>query len=150
MPGKGISKSQIDQLDIDQLRNLQKELAVRTVEKTVDRLEELRSAHTALLAKIEKAVAPYNLSARTFLASTRKDVAEFMLERMARNVPDLQVAKPAAAGRPRRQRGRGIVAPKYRHPTNSRLTWTGRGHQPDWITKWLDDDHSRTLKQLRT
>lgn len=148
MASKGISKSTLDSLDIDQLQALQHKVALRTVDVTVNRLEELRAEHTALTAKIEKAVSIYGLSARAFLASTRKDVAEFLLDRVARNVPDLQAK--VTGKRPHPQRGRGIVAPKYRHPKNPRLTWTGRGHQPDWITKWLKDDDSRTLKQLRT
>lgn len=29
------------------------------------------------------------------------------------------------------------VAPKYRHPQNSDLTWTGRGKQPRWVADLL-------------
>lgn len=28
---------------------------------------------------------------------------------------------------------RARVAPKYRHPENAELTWTGRGRKPRWI-----------------
>lgn len=28
---------------------------------------------------------------------------------------------------------RGTGAPKYRHPENSDLTWTGRGRKPKWV-----------------
>ncbi|QYX58705.1 H-NS histone family protein [Roseovarius sp. SCSIO 43702] len=30
------------------------------------------------------------------------------------------------------------VAPKYRHPENPELTWTGRGRQPRWIKEHLE------------
>lgn len=29
-------------------------------------------------------------------------------------------------------RGRKVNPPKYRHPDDSTLTWSGRGRQPDW------------------
>lgn len=33
---------------------------------------------------------------------------------------------------------RAPVRPKYRHPTNHELTWTGRGRQPLWVLEWLN------------
>ncbi|GGE22160.1 trans-acting regulatory protein hvrA [Primorskyibacter flagellatus] len=29
-------------------------------------------------------------------------------------------------------RGRKVNPPKYRHPENPEMTWSGRGRQPDW------------------
>ena len=29
------------------------------------------------------------------------------------------------------------VAPKYRHPQNTELTWTGRGRKPLWVEEYL-------------
>jgi DNA-binding protein H-NS len=31
---------------------------------------------------------------------------------------------------------RGTVAPKYRHPQDTSLTWTGRGRSPVWVAEW--------------
>lgn len=31
----------------------------------------------------------------------------------------------------------GSVAPKYRHPDNAELQWTGRGRKPRWVEEWL-------------
>lgn len=31
----------------------------------------------------------------------------------------------------------GKVAPKYRHPQQGDLEWTGRGRQPKWVQAWL-------------
>ncbi|GAB5445480.1 H-NS histone family protein [Gymnodinialimonas sp.] len=30
-----------------------------------------------------------------------------------------------------------VSPPKYRHPENAALTWTGRGRQPNWIKEGL-------------
>lgn len=32
---------------------------------------------------------------------------------------------------------RSINAPKFRHPENSDLTWSGRGRRPDWFNEAL-------------
>lgn len=29
------------------------------------------------------------------------------------------------------------VPPKYRHPSNASLTWTGRGRQPKWLVEQI-------------
>jgi DNA-binding protein H-NS len=39
------------------------------------------------------------------------------------------------------------VAPKYIHPANASLTWTGRGKRPRWVSEWLDS--GKTLDQLK-
>lgn len=38
------------------------------------------------------------------------------------------------------------VAPKYRHPTDPNLTWTGRGKQPRWMESVLSS--GKSLKDL--
>lgn len=35
--------------------------------------------------------------------------------------------------------GRGKLPPKYRHPEDDSVTWSGRGRQPKWIAAWLAD-----------
>ena len=35
-------------------------------------------------------------------------------------------------------RRRKPVAVKYRHPERDKLTWTGRGRRPHWVTNWLE------------
>jgi DNA-binding protein H-NS len=37
------------------------------------------------------------------------------------------------------------VAPKYAHPENSSLTWTGRGRQPKWIKEALGSGKMPTM-----
>lgn len=33
--------------------------------------------------------------------------------------------------------------PKYRHPENEKLTWTGRGRAPAWFQELLDKGHTK-------
>lgn len=34
-------------------------------------------------------------------------------------------------------RKRGASAPKYRHPENADITWTGRGRKPKWVAEHI-------------
>ncbi len=43
-------------------------------------------------------------------------------------------------------RGKTKVAPKYRHPEDSSVTWTGRGRKPKWILELLEQ--GKTLEDL--
>lgn len=45
------------------------------------------------------------------------------------SIEDMISSQPAKAGK---------VEPKYRHPENLDLTWTGRGRKPGWIVEALD------------
>lgn len=45
------------------------------------------------------------------------------------SLEDMVSAKPARAGK---------AEPKYRHPENPDLTWTGRGRKPGWISEALE------------
>jgi DNA-binding protein H-NS len=38
---------------------------------------------------------------------------------------------------------RSVQVPKYKHPENRALTWSGRGRQPDWFKEALGAGHSR-------
>jgi DNA-binding protein H-NS len=45
-------------------------------------------------------------------------------------------------------RGKGLkVAVQYRHPSDTSLQWTGRGHQPVWVREWIAS--GKTLDALR-
>ena len=39
------------------------------------------------------------------------------------------------------------AAPKYRHPENPSITWSGRGRRPKWIVEALDN--GKSLDDLR-
>lgn len=38
---------------------------------------------------------------------------------------------------------RKAAEPKYRHPENAELTWTGRGRAPAWLQALLDAGHTK-------
>ena len=40
------------------------------------------------------------------------------------------------------KKGRTPQPPKYRHPENASLTWSGRGRQPQWIKEALENGAS--------
>jgi DNA-binding protein H-NS len=54
------------------------------------------------------------------------------------------------AGRKRRASPtKGVkIAPKYRHPENAALTWSGRGVQARWIGEWLKEKKGRKIEDL--
>jgi len=41
--------------------------------------------------------------------------------------------KPAKKARPAKAKKAVAAKPKYRHPENPEVTWTGKGRQPNWI-----------------
>jgi DNA-binding protein H-NS len=44
--------------------------------------------------------------------------------------------RATSAAAPKARKSQGKVAPKYRHPQDASLTWTGRGRSPVWVTEW--------------
>lgn len=50
----------------------------------------------------------------------------YSLEELVGSQAGVETVKPTRA-----------VAPKYRHPQNSELTWTGRGKQPKWVAEHM-------------
>jgi len=51
---------------------------------------------------------------------------------------DLTDAAPAKAAKRSKPKAKGPKSPpKYAHPENPLVTWTGRGRQPDWIKEGL-------------
>lgn len=49
-------------------------------------------------------------------------------------------------GRKSNKDGRVKVAAKFRHPTNTGLTWTGRGRKPAWVEEYLQSGKLEDLK----
>ena len=45
------------------------------------------------------------------------------------------------AGEPARAKKRVATGPKYRHPDDPDLTWSGRGRRPHWLTEALEAGH---------
>lgn len=81
------------------------------------------------LKRLEKSVA----KAITSFEERRKAEARAKVDELARELgftlSELAEAAPA--------RKRQVTAPKYRHPENPAITWTGRGRKPGWISEAL-------------
>ncbi len=41
------------------------------------------------------------------------------------------------------------VAPKYRHPENPALTWSGRGQMPRWLRELVEAGHDKEAFRIR-
>ena len=81
------------------------------------------------------------------LKQLRKDIDRAIESYEKRKKQEALAAAEAAAkesgftlsellGTPAKGKGK-VNPPKYRHPENPELTWTGRGRQPDWIKEGL-------------
>ncbi len=55
-------------------------------------------------------------------------------------------AKPKGARKTSKRKPRAKVEPKYRHPQNAELTWSGRGKQPTWLKEALES--GLTLEEM--
>lgn len=46
--------------------------------------------------------------------------------------------EPAKGRKPRKDKGkrRNPLPPKYRHPENSEVTWSGAGRRPGWVVEY--------------
>lgn len=88
-------------------------------------LDELK-AH---LKEVQQAITDYDRKNRAeALAAMEEVAAKFGLK-----VSDLLGGGAVKATKA----GKTPVAPKYRHPENASVTWSGRGRQPGWIKDGL-------------
>lgn len=89
-------------------------------------LSELKS----LQKKVERAIASHEKRARKDALAAIKDKAKQLGYSLNELVGEGAPEK-GRAGKPRK----APAAPKYRHPTDAALTWSGRGRKPKWIKK---------------
>ena len=75
-----------------------------------------------LQREVEKAIASFE--------DRQKSDARAELEEHAKR---LGFTLAELAGVPEVKKVRSAVAPKYRHPENAELTWSGRGRKPLWF-----------------
>ena len=73
----------------------------------------------------------------------QREEARALLEKQAR---EMGFKLEELAGPASRRKSRGSP-PKYRHPENPALTWTGRGRRPNWISAALEE--GRTLADMQ-
>lgn len=85
----------------------------------LDQLKEINKKSAAAIASYENRTRKEAVSKATEIA---KAAGFSSLEEMMASQP----AKPAKA------------EPKYRHPENPEMTWSGRGRKPSWIAEALE------------
>jgi DNA-binding protein H-NS len=90
---------------------------------------DLNTLSLAELKQLEKNVA----KAITSFEDRRKAEARAKVDELAREL-GYSVEELAEAAPPRK---RTASAPKYRHPENPEITWSGRGRKPAWIAEGL-------------
>lgn len=88
------------------------------------------AARAATLTRLERLAREHGLS-----------LDEVLCEAAATTPPRTPVAKTKPSSKP-------ALSPKYRHPSNSKLAWSGRGRKPQWVAAWLAS--GRTLDALAT
>lgn len=86
---------------------------------TLDQLKEINRKSAAAIASYESRTRKEAIAKATEIARA----AGFA------SLEDMVAAKPGRGGK---------TEPKYRHPENPDLTWTGRGRKPGWITEALE------------
>lgn len=80
------------------------------------------------------------------IVSRREAERERVLHQMRELAASLGMTLEDVLRQERGKTGTGVVPPKYRHPDNPSLTWTGRGKRPTWVTEALAS--GKTLEDL--
>lgn len=89
-------------------------------------LSDLKSLQAALPAEIERR----EKEARLLVKQELENLASERGFKLA----DFAVQQPSDR---HQEKSKRAVAPKYRHPTQAGLTWTGRGRQPKWVSAFI-------------
>ncbi|RKF16328.1 H-NS histone family protein [Roseovarius spongiae] len=86
---------------------------------------------TTLRAKVDRAIASREKRERKEALKTLKEKAR----EMGYSFNELIDGSESGEGKQQRSssKPRKRAAPKYRHPENPDLTWSGRGRQPNWL-----------------
>ena len=81
----------------------------------------------ALRARLDKAIANKEKQAR----GTVLKKVEAVAKAAGYNLKDLIAVKAPTTNKIKRRK----LAPKYRHPEDSQITWSGVGRKPKWIVE---------------
>ena len=69
---------------------------------------------------------------------TARKAAEDAIKGLGFTLEDL-FGNPMRTAPATRKRGESVGVPKYAHPENSELTWTGRGRKPKWFEELSEE-----------
>ena len=110
----------LNSLPLQELRKLKDK-----VEREIGKRE--AAGKKTLLKRLQKMAADEGLTMEDLLPSAQKPA-----EAQAKKAPKQSVAtKP-----------KNSPAPKYAHPEDPSITWTGRGRKPVWALNWINDGKS--------
>lgn len=109
---------ELNKLSLTELRRLK-----QRVETEIKKRDD--SARRDLLKKMQRLAADHGMTLDEVVG--KKTTGEPKPARRGR--PAGAVAKPG--------RKTGKVPPKYRHPENPDIGWTGRGRKPLWVQGWI-------------
>ena len=110
---------------------------------TIDISSLTKKELVALRRKVDRAIE--SIDARTLEKARRE--ARQLAQSYGVSLGDLieapkSGAKSAAKPKARKPGKRGKVAPKYRDPANPKITWSGRGRTPKWVSAALESGAS--------
>ncbi|KRW96556.1 H-NS family nucleoid-associated regulatory protein [Paracoccus sp. MKU1] len=91
---------------------------------------DLNALSLAELKQLEKSVAKAITSFEDRRKAEARAAAEAVAKEHGFSLGELAEMTPAHK--------RATVAPKYRHPENPEITWSGRGRKPGWIAEALE------------
>ncbi|NTV09915.1 MAG: H-NS histone family protein [Zoogloea sp.] len=107
-------------------------------------LPELKKLNTSISREIARREAQAKTQALKHLTRLAAEAGVSLHEVVQAGASPEPKAKPAAKGSQSRPKAK--AAPKYRHPSDGSLTWSGRGRQPHWVAAWLGT--GRSLESL--
>ena len=90
------------------------------------------------VAKLEKEKEKIDKAIESKRSETRNKAIEELRQVAEKNGFDLKELVGGSSGRSKKTSSRrtGKVAPKYRHPDEPDVTWSGRGRQPKWVAEY--------------
>jgi len=110
----------LNSLSLQELRKLKEK-----VEREIGKRE--AAGKKNLLKRLQQMAADEGLSMEDLLPSAQKPAA----------APVKKGPKQRAAAK-----GKTSPAPKYAHPEDPTITWTGRGRKPVWALNWVNEGKS--------
>ena len=90
------------------------------------------------VAKLEKEKEKIDKAIEARKSETRNKAIEELKQVAEKNGFDLRDLVGGSSARSKKSSSRrtGKVAPKYRHPEEPDVTWSGRGRQPKWVAEF--------------
>ncbi|WP_112312273.1 H-NS histone family protein [Pseudogemmobacter bohemicus] len=104
--------------------------------------EDLQGYSIADLDALAVLVAEVKRENQAVARQAAKDKIEAFAREAGLTVRDLFGFGGGDAPKVKATRAKGDIAPKYAHPENPSITWSGRGRQPVWFKEWVDGGKS--------